>query len=96
MTAALLTCPDCGGAGVLGECANDGTHGCSHTNDREWVCPTCDGECDVTPDVAAAYDAEQAARAAEQAAERERYAARRRVETVAAVDSWLAWPPVPF
>jgi hypothetical protein len=35
-------CLTCGGAGEITECANDGTHGCSHQYDRIWPCPDCD------------------------------------------------------
>lgn len=36
-------CHTCGGSGEIVECVNDGKAGCSHTNDREYQCPTCGG-----------------------------------------------------
>lgn len=42
MTAALIVCPSCDGAGEHTVCANDGS-GCSHTLDRTWECRTCGG-----------------------------------------------------
>lgn len=40
---ALVTCPECDGAGELSRCVYDGSHGCSHVNDPAWTCPTCGG-----------------------------------------------------
>lgn len=45
--APLAPCPVCDGSGVITECANDGTHGCSHTNDREFSCAACEGTGEV-------------------------------------------------
>lgn len=36
-----VECPACGGAGLRSRCVNDGSHGCSHTNDPEWPCSVC-------------------------------------------------------
>jgi hypothetical protein len=37
------SCSTCGGSSVVTVCANDGSHGCSHTRDREYACTDCDG-----------------------------------------------------
>lgn len=85
----LVTCPACEGAGVQGECANDGTHGCSHIFDREWTCWTCRGEGEVTREDADAYADELLAQwAATQAPPP------RPVTTVPGVDAWES--PEPF
>ena len=42
-----IVCPECDGSGVIVECANDGTHGCSHTFDRDYLCEFCDGHGEV-------------------------------------------------
>lgn len=45
-----MTCPECGGGGEITVCANDGSHGCSHINDREYRCPLCDGDGSIPDD----------------------------------------------
>lgn len=42
-------CQRCGGGGELVTCVNDGSHGCSHTNDIERVCPDCNGTGETQP-----------------------------------------------
>lgn len=44
----IVECPACDGAGRRGRCVNDGSHGCSHTNDPEWACSVCAEEGAVT------------------------------------------------
>ena len=39
----VVTCPRCNGTGEITECAQDGSHGYSHTLDRTETCSTCDG-----------------------------------------------------
>lgn len=39
----LIECPVCDGAGEITVCVNDGTHGCSHQFDREYICAACTG-----------------------------------------------------
>ena len=39
-----VECETCDGTGEVTVCANDGSHGCSHVNDREYPCPDCTGE----------------------------------------------------
>lgn len=50
MTAPMVQCPVCGGSGEVGQCANDGTHGCSHTYDRTWSCHACNESGEVPAD----------------------------------------------
>jgi DnaJ-class molecular chaperone len=37
------TCLTCNGTGEYVECANDGTHGCSHIFDKSYECLDCFG-----------------------------------------------------
>lgn len=56
LTRRMVECPTCQGTGVETECANDGSHGCSHVNDTEYTCQTCDGEGEWDPGSDTAFD----------------------------------------